>query len=97
LLRNDGGNLNNWLKLQLIGTKSNRDGIGARIKIVSGGLTQIREIQSGASYVSESDRRLILGLGKNTQAELVEIKWPSGIVQTLKNVKANQFLKITEP
>ena len=97
LLRNDGGNLNNWLRLQLIGTKSNQDGIGARIKVVSGGLTQIREIQSGSSYVSESDRRIIVGLGKNNQAELIEIKWPSGVVQILKNVKANQSLKITEP
>ncbi|MBM3242466.1 CRTAC1 family protein [Candidatus Poribacteria bacterium] len=97
LLRNDGGNQNNWLQIQLVGTKSNRDGIGARIKIVSGGLTQIREIQSGSSYASESDRRIIVGLGKKNQAELIEIRWPSGIIQTLKDVKANQFLKITEP
>ena len=96
LLRNDGGNRNYWIAIQLIGTKSNRDGIGARLRVTSGQKTQIAEVQSGASYCSASDRRVIFGLGKMADVDEIEVKWPSGIVQTLKGIRANQLVTITE-
>lgn len=96
LLRNDGGNGNNWLKIKVIGVKSNRDGIGARIRVVTRSHTQIREVQAGSSYLSGHDLRLIFGLGADTEAREVKITWPSGLEQTLTAVEANQFLIVTE-
>ena len=96
LLRNEGGNRNNWIQIQLLGTQSNRDGIGARVLVVCDGLRQIEEVQSGSSYVSSNDRRLLFGIGRRKQIDLIKVKWPSGIIQTLKNVTPNQLLKITE-
>jgi len=98
LLRNDGGNRNHWLGIETVGTKSNRDGIGARVKVVSAsGLTQYYTVQTAVGYLSASDRRLLVGLGADPMAKLVEIRWPSGIVQKLENVKGSQILKVTEP
>ena len=96
LLRNDGGNENNWMKIRTVGVKSNRDGIGARIEVITRSHTQIREVQGGSSYLSGQDSRLLFGLGAETRAEEVKITWPSGLKQTLVKVKANQFLIITE-
>ncbi len=96
LLRNDGGNRNNWLKIKTVGVKSNRDGIGARIKVVTRSHTQVKEVQAGSSYLSGQDLRLIFGLGAETRAKKVIITWPSGLDQTLMDVVANQFLIITE-
>ena len=97
-LRNDGGNRNSWLEIQTIGKKSNRDGIGSRIKVVSAsGLTQYFTVNTAVGYLSASDKRLIVGLGPDSTAKLVEIRWPSGIVQKFENVKAGQILKATEP
>lgn len=96
-LRNNNGNLNNWLELDLTGTKSNRDAIGARIKLTSGGVTQTAQKKSTTGYLSQSDPRVHFGLAKNEIAEKIEIRWPSGMVQNLENVKANQILRITEP
>jgi enediyne biosynthesis protein E4 len=97
LLRNDGGNRNNWLGITTIGKKSNRDGIGSRVKVVSAsGLTQYFTVNTAVGYQSASDKRLIVGLGADSTAKLVEIRWPSGIVQRLENVKAGQMLKVTE-
>ena len=96
LLRNDGGNRNNWLKIKTVGIKSNRDGIGARIEVVTRSHTQIKEVQAGSSYLSGHDLCLIFGLGAETKAEVVKIRWPSGLEQTLADVEANQFLIITE-
>ncbi len=97
-LRNDGGNRNSWLEIQTIGKKSNRDGIGSRIKVVSAsGLTQYFTVNTAVGYLSASDKRLIVGLGPDSTAKLVEIRWPSGIVQKIENVKAGQILKATEP
>jgi hypothetical protein len=97
VLRNDGGNRNHWLGILLIGKKSNRDGIGSRVKVVfASGLTQYFTINTAVGYLSASDKRLIVGLGTETMAKLVEIRWPSGIVQKLENVKAGQMLKVTE-
>jgi hypothetical protein len=97
LLRNDGGNRNNWLSLELIGTKSNRDGVGARVIVRSGDFTQVAEKMSASSYLSQNDPRLHFGLGQRTKVDEVTIKWPSGKTQTLKEVKANQILKVIEP
>ena len=98
VLRNDGGNRNQWLGIATIGTKSNRDGIGARVKVVSAsGLTQYFTVNTAVGYLSASDKRLIVGLGSDVIAKLVEIRWPSGTIQRLENVKAGQFLRVTEP
>jgi enediyne biosynthesis protein E4 len=97
LLRNDGGNRNNWLQLQLQGTKSTRDGFGAKVTVKSGDLIQYDEMKNGTSYLSANDPRMFFGLGRNTKVDEVIIKWPSGIVQSLKNVKVNQVLKAVEP
>jgi hypothetical protein len=96
LLRNDGGNLNHWLKLKLIGTKSNRDAIGARVTVVAGDLKQVDQVRGGGSYLSASDYRLHFGLGDRTQIDLLEIRWPSGTVQELKNTKIDQILTVRE-
>lgn len=92
LLRNDGGNRNNWLKIKTVGTKSNRNGIGARVIVKTGKLTQMREVLAGSSYLSHSSLELEFGLGTHNKADIVEIRWPSGRVQRLKNVAANQTL-----
>jgi len=98
VLRNDGGNRNNWVGMQTVGTKSNRDGIGARIKVVSAsGLTQYFTVNTAVGYLSASDKRVIAGLGKDSSAKLIEIRWPSGIVQKFEDVKARQYLKAVEP
>ena len=97
VLRNDGGNRNQWLAIKTVGSKSNRDGIGCAVKIVSrSGLTQYLTVSTAAGYLSSSDKRLIVGLGTDTVAKLVEIRWPSGIVQTFQDVKAGQTLTATE-
>ena len=97
LLRNDSGNQLNWLSLLLVGTASNRDGIGARIAVISGGVEQTAERVSGGSFLSHSDGRIHFGLGANTAAERIEIHWPAGRTQHLEDVAANQFLVVEEP
>jgi hypothetical protein len=98
VLRNEGGNRNQWLGLRLAGRKSNRDGIGARVKVVSAsGLTQHALVTTAVGYLSASDKRLIVGLGSEATAKLVEIRWPSGTVQRFENAKAGQFLEAKEP
>ena len=96
LLHNSGNNGNNFLNFKLVGKKSNRDAIGARIHVLSGTLSQIREIAGGGSYLSQSDLRANFGLGKARRAEMVEIVWPSGQRQTFKDVDANKFYWIEE-
>jgi hypothetical protein len=97
LVRNDGGNRGNWLMLELTGTKSNRDGLGAKVTVSAGGLVQSDEKKSGTSYLSQADPRMHFGLGQATKVDEVTIRWPSGIVQKLKNVRINQSLKVLEP
>jgi hypothetical protein len=97
VLRNDGGNRKNWLQLRTVGTRSNRDGIGCRVKLVSAsGPTQYFTVTTAVGYLSASDKRLTVGLGPDTAATLVEIRWPSGIVQKFENVKAGQTLTARE-
>ena len=98
VLRNEGGNQGQWLGLRLVGRKSNRDGIGSRVKVVTGaGATQHFAVHTSVGYLSASDKRLQIGLGADTAARLVEVRWPSGIVQRLENVPARQVLTVTEP
>ncbi|MCP4687660.1 MAG: CRTAC1 family protein [Desulfobacterales bacterium] len=96
LLRNDGGNRNHWLMLHLQGARSNRDAIGARVRLHAGGAVQTRYVVSASGYLSQSDYRVHFGLGAETAAEKIRIRWPDGKDQTLKNVKANQVLQIKE-
>jgi enediyne biosynthesis protein E4 len=96
LLRNDGGNKNHWLSIRTVGTKSNRDGIGARIAILAGGRRQIDEVRSGGSYLSQNDLRVHFGLGQASRLDRLEIRWPSGIVDKLENISADQFLVVRE-
>jgi len=95
-LRNNKGNQNNWLLLNLVGTTSNRDGIGARVKVTSGGKTQAAQKRNTTGYLSQNDPRMHFGLTKNDNVEKIEIRWPSGKVQVLENIKANQILTVTE-
>ena len=97
LLRNDGGNGNNWLSIKTVGRRSNRDGIGARITVTAGDLVQVEEVRAGSSYLSQNELRVHFGLGHRAVVENVEIRWPSGTVQTLEGIDANQFLVIEEP
>jgi len=96
-LRNNKGNQNNWIILNLTGTTGNRDGIGARIKITSGGKTQIAQRKTTTGYLSQNDPRIHFGLGKNQMVDKIEIIWPSGKTQTLENIKVNQILEVKEP
>jgi hypothetical protein len=96
-LRNNKGNQNNWLIINLIGTTSNRDGIGSRIALSSGGKTQISQKKSMTGYLSQNDSRLHFGIAKNSVIEKIEIKWPSGKIQVLENVNPNQILTVKEP
>ena len=96
LLRNDGGNTQNSVLIKTIGVKSNRDGVGARVKVVAGDLTQVDEVRSGDSYLSQSDLRLHFGLAKRTKIDLIEVRWPSGIVDKINDVGANKILTVKE-
>jgi len=97
LLHNVGGKKQNWIKLKLIGTKCNRTAIGARARVVSGKHTQMAEVQSGASVMSQNDLRLHFGLGAATVVDAIEIKWPTTQkVERFEKVKANQILTIRE-
>jgi hypothetical protein len=95
LLRNDGGNRNHWLSVRLAGTKSNRDGIGAVVRVESAGGKQWNMVRSGSSYCSQSDLALTFGLGADASAN-VEVKWPSGAKQQFKNVGANERVLVDE-
>jgi hypothetical protein len=102
LLRCDSKVDNNWIKIRTIGTKSNRSGIGARLICTTHSAPetkphqQIDEVRSGGSYISQNDLRIHFGLGKAEKVDLLEIRWPSGHVDTLKDVKANQLIFVKE-
>jgi hypothetical protein len=99
LFENDvaaGGIANKSLRVKLIGTKSSRDGIGAVVKITSGGETQSQMLRSGSSYLSASELVLTFGLGQKNKAETVEIRWPNGQIDRLTNVDAGQMIRVTE-
>jgi hypothetical protein len=102
LLRCDTKLDNNWIKVRTIGTKSNRSGIGARLRCVTHSLgeskphQQIDEVRSGGGYFSQNDLRVHFGLGKAEKVDVLEIRWPSGQVDTLKEIKANQLIFVKE-
>jgi hypothetical protein len=97
LLRNEGGNAQNWIKIKLVGTKCNRTAIGARVRVTTGKHTQMNEVHSGTSVMSQSDLRLHFGLGKAEAADVIEVKWPTTQkVERFTKVKANQILTIRE-
>ncbi len=96
ILHNNTATSNHWLTLALTGHTSNRDGIGAEVKITAGGKSQWATVSTASSYLSASDKRVHFGLGSASTAD-VEIHWPSGIRQTLKDVKADQLVPVDEP
>ncbi|WKK66668.1 CRTAC1 family protein [Lutimonas zeaxanthinifaciens] len=96
-LRNNKGNENNWILLDLRGSKSNRDGIGSRIKIQCGDHIQTGQKKSTTGYLSQNDPRIHFGLLENEIIDRIEIDWPSGVSQVLENIEVNQILKIEEP
>jgi len=98
VLRNGGGNGNHWLLVNTVGTSSNRDGIGARIRVVSeSGLEQFGFVTTAGSYQSANDKRVHFGLGQDKKVKLLEILWPSGIEQRLEGITADQILTVKEP
>ncbi len=96
VLRNDGGNRNNFISIRLIGTVSNRDAYGARVKATAGDLIQTDECRSGGGYISQHDNRLHFGLEKRTKVDSIEVRWPRGKVETFANIPANSFIALTE-
>ena len=96
LLRNDGGNRNHWLEVFLIGTQSNRDGIGSSLKLLSEGFLEVEQAKGGSSYMSASDPRIHFGLGKRTRIDSLEVSWPSGHVDRLTNVPVDQIIAVKE-
>jgi len=95
LLRNEGG-ANRGLRIRLVGTRTNRDGFGTSVRVTTGGETQTQMLRSGSSYLSQSERILTFGLGNRSQADSVEVRWPTGHVDRLANVRSGQVLTIRE-
>ena len=96
LLKSQSKSGNNWLKVKLAGTKSNRSAIGAKVKVVTGGQQQAQIVLSQSGYFSHNDSRLHFGIGRSEKADSIEIAWPSGLVETLRDARANQTLTVTE-
>jgi hypothetical protein len=96
LYRNLTGRRKHWLEIRLAGTRSNRNAIGARVRISLGKQSQIREVNCGNGYASQSSLTLHFGLGAATRVKTVEIFWPSGFKQTLNDVRADQILSVRE-
>jgi hypothetical protein len=96
LLHNESKDTGNWISIRTMGTKSNFDGIGARVTLVAGALREVQEVRSGGSYLSQNDLRLHFGLGNATKINEMEVRWPSGITDKIENVPADRFLTIEE-
>lgn len=96
LLRNDGGNTNNLLRVKTVGTESNRDGIGARVEVTTGGQRRWQMVKTGSSYASQSEVPLTFGLGDQMSVELMRVVWPSGQVDEVTGIAANEFLVVEE-
>jgi hypothetical protein len=96
ILRNRGVPGNHWVSFELAGTKSNRLAIGTRVKVTAGGMTQTDQVRSGGSYLSQRDFRLHFGLGGASRVDLVEIRWPTGATDTLRDLRADQFYFVQE-
>jgi len=96
LLQNNVGQSRRWLVMHLEGTKSNRDALGAEVRIYSGELQAMRHVHAGSGYASQGDPRLYFGLGSKETIERISVKWPSGEIQEFRDVAANQILFLTE-
>jgi hypothetical protein len=97
LLRNNGGNKQNWIKIKLLGSQCNRTAIGARVRVVTGKHVQMDEVHSGSSVMSQGDLRLHFGLGKAEQVDVIEVKWPTTQkIERFTQIKANQIITIRE-
>jgi len=96
LLRNDNRSGHHWLNVKLVGTRSNRSAIGARLAVTAGALRQVREVMSGSSYISQNDLRQHFGLGDARKVDLLEVRWPSGLVERARNIDADQFIVMEE-
>jgi enediyne biosynthesis protein E4 len=97
ILRNELQTTNHWLGIKLVGHRSNRDGIGAEIKLSTSKGNQFVTVSTAGSYLSSSDKRAHFGLGSDAVAQSIEIRWPSGAVQTLKNIRGDRMLVVDEP
>jgi len=87
---------NHWVAIHAVGTKSNRDGIGARIRMKAGDRILVDEVRSGSSYISNSDMRVHFGLGKSDKIEWVEVRWPSGLTERFANLPVDQIHTLKE-
>jgi len=96
LLRNDGGTGNNAIVIRLIGATSNRDAIGARVKITAGGVTQMREVKAGSSYLAQNDLRVHFGLGKAARIDRIDVRWPNGQSEIVSGATVNEIVTVTE-
>jgi enediyne biosynthesis protein E4 len=96
VLQNTGGNRGNSILVRTVGTRSNRDGIGSRLKLSAGGKTLVREVKGGSSYLAQNDLRVHFGLGNSTRFDRLEIRWPGGAVDTIEGLEANQILTVRE-
>jgi hypothetical protein len=96
LLRNEGGNKNHWLCVKTVGTKSNRDGIGAVVRVESASGKQWNTVRSGSTYASQSDLALTFGLAQDPTVKSIQVEWPSGVKQSFSNIPCNQAITIDE-
>jgi hypothetical protein len=97
VLHNSTQTRNHWLTLELVGHRSNRDAIGAEVKLTTAKGSQWATVTTAGSYLSSSDKRVHFGMGSETMVRTIDIRWPSGILQTMKDVRVDQILKIEEP
>lgn len=96
LLVNQASNSSHWLGVITRGTKSNRDGIGAKVTVVAGDRKYVQEVRSGSSYISNDDMRLHFGLGSSAEVSRIEIRWPNGNSEVFSGVKTDRFVTLTE-
>jgi len=96
LLRNDSNTGNHWIQIRLRGTKANRDGVGGRVSVMAGDLTQTDEVHSGRGYQSHYGMRLHFGLGKHSRVDQIEVRWIGGGTDVFKNIAANQLIELRE-
>jgi enediyne biosynthesis protein E4 len=96
VLRNSGGNTRPSILIRVVGSASNRDGLGARVTVAAGGRTQVREVKSGSSYLGQNDLRVHVGLGESTRVDRIDVRWPAGKTDTIRDIAANQIVTITE-
>ena len=96
VLHNEYPIKNNWLHVDLVGTKSNRQGVGARLTVRTGDKRQIRDMRAGGGFLQSNSLPVAFGLGNATQVDELTVRWPSGIIQSLQNVPVNQTIRVVE-